>query len=126
MSGQDCPAGESCSTTDQVCFANECRTSLLDCELGQNCDAATGQCTDAPACEPCTGTVDGECGTGSCVEFVTESENLAYCILPCLIVGGDDQCPRGLECRDLSGSGDLYCYTECPQFRAELHAGPGK
>lgn len=122
-SEQDCASGESCSATDEVCFADECRTSLLDCELGQNCDLATGQCVDAPACEPCTGSIEGECGSGTCVSFVSDQPNHNYCIFPCLVVGEADQCPRGLECRDLSGNGDLFCYAECPQFLAERQAG---
>lgn len=116
----DCLAGESCSVGESECVVNECRTSVLDCGLGQVCDPGGGGCLDEPACETCTGTIVGECGTGQCETFVSGESEGSYCILPCLVPGAVDQCPRGLECVDLSGGGDLFCYADCPIFLAEL------
>lgn len=115
----DCLAGESCDAT-HTCTPYGCRSTALDCAIGQLCDVATGICSDAPTCEVCTDTAGAECAPGACVDFTVEADGGTYCLTPCAVVDDPEQCPRGLECRDLSGAGDLYCYADCPALLVEI------
>jgi len=117
----DCLAGEDCSDDTHVCTAYGCRSTALDCAVGQQCDLPTGECFDVSTCEACTGPNSTECGLGACVDFDEDPEVTdEYCLMPCLVAEDPEQCPRGLECRDLSGVGDLYCYADCPSLQEEL------
>jgi hypothetical protein len=119
-SNDRCLAGESCSA-DHECVTYDCRTSALDCGLGEVCDHGTGECAPALGCNPCTD--DTQCGAGICSDWKPGPGVDRYCLVPCTVEGGGDQCGRGLECRDLSGVGDLYCYADCPAFQKELAGG---
>ncbi len=123
-SNEDCIAGENCSEDTHECSPYGCRSTALDCAVGQECDLVTGTCYDSPSCEPCTGADSMECGAGACVDFDLENVGGDHCLMPCLVVGDPEECPRGLECRDLSGVGDLYCYADCPALQEELNDGP--
>lgn len=120
-SDADCVAGESCDA-DGTCSPYGCRSTALDCRVGERCDLATGTCFASSACEPCGWPTGGTCGEGACADFLPESKSGNYCLMPCFVVDDPEQCPRGLACQDLSGAGDLYCYAWCPALRAELEA----
>jgi hypothetical protein len=116
----DCPAGRSCDPATNQCTGYGCRSSALDCAIGQTCDVETGECSDEPGCEACDPEVADACGVGGACSLFDEDTNPAsYCLMPCATVGDPEACPRGLECRDLSGQGDLYCYAYCPAYNAE-------
>ena len=123
-SDDDCVAGEDCVDATHACTAYGCRSTALDCAVGQECELATGTCYDSPSCETCSGADSPECGTGACVDFEPDDAGGDYCLTPCLVVDDPEQCPRGLECRDLSGAGDLYCYADCPALLEELEDRP--
>ncbi|MES2638553.1 MAG: hypothetical protein V4850_03700 [Myxococcota bacterium] len=124
VDNDDCLAGETCAADTRECTAYGCRSTALDCAIGQQCDIPTGTCFDAPACDTCSGPGSTECEPGACVDFDLENEGGDYCLMPCLVVDDPEQCPRGLECRDLSGTGDLYCYADCPSLVEELNDEP--
>lgn len=107
----DCLGGETCES--ETCQPGACRTGPLDCGLGEMCDQTSGECSDGGGCETCDGP-DAECGAGECVNFGDDAAPAWYCLLDCETAGAPDACPRGFDCRDLSGAGDLYCYGECP------------
>ncbi|MDP2317042.1 MAG: hypothetical protein Q8P41_29385 [Pseudomonadota bacterium] len=116
----DCLAGQDCADDTHQCTTYGCRSTALDCAIGQQCDIPSGTCFDVPSCETCSGADSTECGTGACVDFDLDNEGGDHCLMPCLVADDPEQCPRGLECRDLSGTGDLYCYADCPSLQEEL------
>lgn len=117
QSNLDCPAGENCSD-DQQCVAYGCRSTALDCEVGEVCNAGSGQCEavgglHCAACEQTEwlwddqGTLDfcddewlGHDGCGGvgqlCIGF--EGVTGTFCSVGC-----EDalDCPRGYSCRDV-------------------------
>jgi hypothetical protein len=117
-SNDDCLAGETCSDA-HACESYQCRTSALDCGLGEKCNPASGACEAAPGCNRCTD--DAQCGVGGiCSDWLPGPGVDRYCLVPCTVAGDPEQCGRGLECRDLSGVGDLFCYADCPTYRTEV------
>lgn len=111
----DCLAGEKCDEQHQ-CATYECRSTDLDCSLGEKCTG--GACEPALGCNTCT--TDADCGGGICTDWDPGPGTDKYCLVPCTEAGGVDQCGRGLQCRDLSGAGDLFCYADCPAYQREL------
>lgn len=105
----DCLSGESCEAGS--CQPGACRTTPLDCGLGEMCDETTGTCSDGGGCEPCAG-AGAECGNGECANFGDDAAPDWYCLMDCATAYDAEACPRGFDCRDLSGH--LYCYAECP------------
>lgn len=118
----DCLAGERCDARG-LCATYGCRDTVLDCAIGERCDLARGICAPASTCASCTGPESAECGAGACVDFVPDTVDGQYCLMPCTAVDQPEQCPRGLACQDLSGAGDLYCYAWCPAIREEMAVG---
>ncbi len=138
-SDSDCLAGSSCE--DGACAPYGCRSTLLDCGFGEECNPDTGACqpTTGPHCTECSlvnntwddgGTpttcddvllASSECGgTGSFCMNYYEGRPVCY-------VGCNDQseCPGGYQCsiviRPLpSGCSDDYiilgnaCIAPCP------------
>lgn len=111
-----CLAGEDC--VEHECIAYECRSTVLDCALGEMCGEAG--CEAAPGCHPCSPNDSLVCRGGQCVDFDLDAPGGDHCLLPCTAVDDPEACPRGLECRDLSGEGHLFCYADCPVYLAEL------
>lgn len=114
---EDCLAGEICDAAHE-CTTYECRTTALDCELGEKCDAADGLCKEVLGCNSCT--TDADCGGGVCSDWDPGPGVERYCLVPCTDPGDPEQCGRGLQCRDLSGVGDMFCYADCPAYQVEL------
>jgi hypothetical protein len=68
----DCDAGKTCNVETHECNAYGCRTTQLDCALGQFCDTDSGQCLDDERghCDVCDATaINPNCaqGQGTCV-----------------------------------------------------------
>jgi hypothetical protein len=116
----DCLAGERCNKNRNECVEYDCRSTDLDCGLGEICND-DGQCETAPGkhCAPCEDYIFGTgCGTnGTCYPF-DDAYTENYCIVGCN-GPSDDSCPRGYECVDLWGMGDYECFAWCPTL-AEL------
>jgi hypothetical protein len=112
-SNDDCPAGEECNLDDNECEAYGCRNTDLDCGLGQFCDEDEGECYDAEG-EFCTSCDDDptDCGDSTCFSFNPDDRNHDnYCLAPCRV--GEDDCPRGYDCVDVTEMGDYYCFADC-------------
>lgn len=110
----DCYAGETCDTATKECVEYACRSTDLDCEIGEFC--VDGECEkdDAPHCQACDPYDSRSCPQGSDC-WVFDSQTLdAYCLVRCERDGGNDQCPRGFECTDVTGMGDFACSAWCP------------
>ncbi len=127
----DCLAGEACNADNHTCEEYECRTTALDCGLGERCD--NGRCDDAlgMACDPCndplyydywTGGYTGGTGcgnNGTCVWF-TYYADAPWCLEQCIPSQGEEACPRGFSCEDITGDNDYHCYAWCPSVNYEL------
>lgn len=118
----DCVAGEACDLETRECRAYECRTTALDCGLGESCRSGECENTLGDACTPCDGYdyYNSACGSGTCFNFgEAYSYGETYCLMPCDRAYGVDECPRGFECQDIPGAG-LFCAAWCPAILVEL------
>lgn len=118
----DCFPGETCSQAQ--CVPYECRTSQLDCQIGERCiDQKCIEVEPSP-CDPCTYT-DWEQGIGDQRECVIVSYNRT---IPC-DWRLDEGCPDTMSCYPADGVGlvdegvCIYSYaffrcdvdTDCPR-----------
>ncbi len=135
----DCLAGDSCDDTARACVSAQCDDTQLDCEVGQLCDAGTGDCVDdsRPHCGTCDATRGGgnQCPGGECVAFAGQSCNTAadcdpgqacdtftgsgklchsdFCLMSCNDAV-DNACPAGFSCQQIySTSTATYCVADC-------------
>ncbi len=113
MTEHDCASGQTCDEEALECVDSACRTSDLDCSLGERCNPLTGTCVaGGEVCRDCS-TDATACGASAiCVTF-EGSEAESYCYDYC---DTDQQCPAGFSCSqfELVGGGTLgLCYAEC-------------
>lgn len=115
----DCFAGETCGSSGQ-CEAYGCRSTQLDCALGETCNTATGQCEvdPDPHCEQgCTATAFGNtCEQQSpgaeCACFDEDCID-TYCLVTCN-PNDADPCPRGYSCAQVfTNTTQNFCYADC-------------
>ncbi|MDP6934614.1 MAG: hypothetical protein QGG40_16950 [Myxococcota bacterium] len=132
----DCQAGANCESG--TCVEYSCRSTQLDCSIGEFCDESSGDCyeDDAPHCEECDPYATSACGSsGDCWGFYGSTcspggndcpsgstcEMYAWGVYYCLSYNcyvecnpnEDDPCPRGYQCGDVTGLGDYVCYADC-------------
>lgn len=135
----DCLAGETCNPAHE-CKAYGCRDTELDCNYGETCDTASGECRPASGsfCESCDVRKSGsQCGaTGECLWAVDGGscsspsdcdagytcEDLTgdgqrechrdFCFETCN-PNAEEACPRGFQCGDVTGTGAYHCYADC-------------
>lgn len=110
---EDCRAGEICGTQSRQCESYGCRSTELDCALGEVC-TASGTCQRASGahCQACYDPYFGSgCGSNATCYAFDEAGIESYCIVNCT---SNDQCPRGYECFDVTGYGDKGCFSWCP------------
>ncbi len=115
LSDRDCYPGDLCDD-DGRCVDPGCRNTVLDCEMGQFCNAITGECYDATGayCRECEHEED--CGAGNlCLSIGGYPQT--YCGVDC---SGGQECPRGYTCgavQDPTGNIVGYqCITACWQL----------
>ncbi len=110
----DCLSGFEC-TGDGTCAESECRSTVLDCYVGQFCQ--NGNCVDAgpPLCKPCNSMdifdaiVDGggnvlgynSCGGIGAFCLAFEQGGTEYCWTPCSTTA---DCPASFECIEIINS----------------------
>ena len=119
-----------------------CRTTELDCPVGEFCDTVTGDCfaSDDPLCsKTCdVGSLSNSCPAGTACEVTTigdtcrrdadcESgwfcdlftDNVMYChqdfCLTSCRPADDDPCPAGFTC--VQGSVGNVCYGDCGWYK---------
>ena len=141
----DCPAGFSCSD-DGTCAEYGCRSTLLDCDFGEFCNEATGQCEsdDRPHCTPCD-TLGNNIDFGeifdTCDDVITGNDSCGgpgavcttiavgeialtdspICYVPCQ---GEGDCPMGFVCSELTFGSEgctqqnslSVCLSDCDPF----------
>jgi hypothetical protein len=118
ISDSDCPAGKACDTDANPCETYECRSTDLDCSWGEFCNPSSGECERASGdhcstCDPYDFFGNGGCSdSASCFTFDYYATT-GYCLEACQT---EDDCPRGYECGDVTGLGDLYCFAWCPDL----------
>jgi len=109
----DCMAGETCN--EGTCEVYGCRDTQLDCFIGEVCNSATGICEQDPGAHCAECTTNDACGSdGACFTFETKAI-VGYCLVECSV---DDECPRGYNCSDPTGTGtgQNYCSAWCPLY----------
>jgi len=140
----DCDAGTTCNVESHQCVEYGCRTTELDCALGQYCETSTGECKDDDRghCNICD--VDGganQCGNGTCVIWnvfdtctndnqcgADETCDLFIegrlchqdrCLLTC-DPNAELNCPRGLTCTVgvlVDEPNTAYCIGDCDYLK---------
>ncbi len=113
MVEEDCPSGQTCDEAALQCVDSACRTSDLDCNLGERCNVATGACIGGgDACTDCSESA-AACGTSALCVYFEGSETERYCYDYC---DRDQQCPAGFSCSqfEMIGGGSVgLCYADC-------------
>jgi hypothetical protein len=140
----DCEAGTTCNVEAHQCEAYGCRTTELDCALGQYCDTSTGECLDDERghCNVCdvdggnnqcdAGTCviwdvfdtcnnDNQCGTDETCDLFLEGRlcHKDRCLLTC-DPGAELNCPRGLTCTVgvlADAPNTAYCLGDCDYLK---------
>ena len=111
QSDRDCFPYHRCDEAG-LCINAGCRSTTLDCEMGEFCNPLTGECFTATGdyCKPCEH--EDDCGTGNMCISIGGSGT--YCGVDCAL---GQECPRGYECgavQDVSGNILGYqCFTAC-------------
>ena len=108
---RDCFSYHRCE--EGSCVNHGCRSTVLDCAMGEFCNNLTGECYPAagPYCRECNG--DEDCGGGAnrCVRIGGVG---LYCGVDC---SAGQECPRGYNCSsvvDAVGNPVAFqCVTAC-------------
>ena len=116
---QDCLAGETCNGSNQ-CEPYGCRSTSLDCNYGERCNSATGQCEfdSAPHCQAnCTQDSCSQQSPGAaCACFELDASGgcaQTYCLVACN-AASSDPCPRGYQCQQaFQGDPTTFCIADC-------------
>ncbi|MBJ93052.1 MAG: hypothetical protein CMP23_01105 [Rickettsiales bacterium] len=119
LSSRDCLPTNICDEETRQCVLPGCRNTDLDCDLGQFCNALSGQCYDAgrPAtqdtyyCKSCESRADcngGVDGPNWCLRMGGSSQT--YCGVDC---SAGQQCPRGYSCGRVRTVGDVTVAYQC-------------
>lgn len=103
----DCYPGDKCDPDNGACVAEGCRTTTLDCDFGQFCNQATGDCYEANGyyCRPCGGETDCGGNGNQCLDFGAGGE---FCGVTCEV---ESDCPAGYTC--WPGASPPQCITYC-------------
>lgn len=107
----DCYPYHRCDDSGQ-CVAGGCRSTVLDCAMGEFCNPLTGECFEAVGdyCRECEH--EDDCGAGNMCLSIGYSQT--YCGVDCAM---GQECPRGYECgrvQDVAGNILGYqCITAC-------------
>jgi len=145
----DCAAGETCNTESKECEEYGCRTTQLDCEIGEFCETDEssqdfGECYedtrdhcqtcdsgDRNACsnnsdcwifevgDTCRG--DSDCPSGQSCDLMSDFSFRCH-VDRCLVecnTNQPDSCPRGFACQDITGLGDERCVADCTYLDEE-------
>lgn len=107
---RDCDAGKLCNVNTHVCESTGCRSTELDCALGQYCDPSDGKCKqdDRGHCQDlCDAATEVSCsGQRACAVMSTG----ASC-------GNDNHCEDGWNCDTFAGGASVchldYCAIQC-------------
>ncbi len=111
QSDRDCYPYHSCNAQDQ-CVNMGCRSTTLDCAMGEFCDLVTGECHEATGayCRECDDETD--CGTGNMCLNIGYTQT--YCGVDCSM---GQECPRGYSCGAVIDIADnvvgYQCITAC-------------
>ncbi len=113
----DCGAGTRCEAG--TCVERGCRSSELDCQVGEVCNLSNGSCwTPRASCRSCA--LDPlSCGGGShCLLFEGQEESEASCYDEC---STQSDCPAGFSCSAINfGAFEVkLCYADCSWLRGE-------
>ena len=107
----DCPAEETCE--DGTCVKASCRSTLLDCDFGEFCNAVSGECYQSGGyycseCETkfdCNGGVDGP---NWCLNM--SGSEPYYCGVDCW---AGQECPAGYSCSRIRTAGNVTVGYVC-------------
>ena len=94
QSDRDCYPYHRCDEDNQ-CISHGCRSTVLDCSMGEYCDPVTGECFMATGsyCKECEREED--CGTGNMCLRIGDPSGQTYCGVDC---STGQECPRGYSC----------------------------
>ena len=142
LSDSDCSAGSTCNTEKRECEEYGCRSTQLDCEIGELCDVEQteeyGECyedtrahcqvCDAGNNSSCPNNAscfvfelgdncrrDSDCPDGWTCDMMADFQNYCHrdrCLVECN-PNNANACPRGYQCGDTSGFGDYHCIADC-------------
>lgn len=114
----DCLAGESCNTESHTCQEYGCRSTVLDCAVGQVCENGVCKKAQGQYCQPCSVLLPN-CGrTSVCIPSTTDPYN-GYCAPECND-GQENACARGFECTEVyRNDPTTYCYGDCDYYTSE-------
>ncbi len=113
QSDRDCYPYQTCDD-EGACVGAGCRSTVLDCSMGEFCDPITGECFEATGayCRECDD--ENDCGTGNMCLSIGSPTGQTYCGVDC---SSGQECPRGYSCgavQDISGNIVGYqCITAC-------------
>jgi len=116
LNDRDCLPSSRCDQEQKECIPQGCRTSALDCEFGQFCNAVSGQCVDAGGfyCNECTTSADCGSSNNVCVGLGGQG---TYCGVDC---SGGQECPAGYSCGRVRTIGDVtvsfVCIAACWEY----------
>ena len=113
LNDRDCLPTNVCNEDDRQCAAPGCRTTQLDCQVGQFCNSLSGQCYEAGGyyCQQCESKFDcngGVDGPNWCLRMGGSTQT--YCGVDC---SAGQQCPRAYSCGRVRTVGDVTVAYQC-------------
>jgi hypothetical protein len=150
MDDGDCFAGEECNLENRSCVSYGCRSTELDCAVGEFCDTDAnsntfGECykDDRNHCKVCdvdrnncpngmdcfmfeqgnSCYSDNDCANGWTCDLFADFNFYCHrdrCLSTCK-PNQKDSCPSGFSCGDTSGFGDYYCIADCAYLKENGH-----
>ncbi len=150
MTDSDCFAGEECHIENRTCVSYGCRSTELDCSVGEICDlnessSTYGECTQDTRkhCKTCeidrnncpTGMecfiselgdscwTDADCPANYTCDMMADFNFYCHrdrCLASCS-PNQTNSCPAGFQCSDVSGFSEYYCVADCEYLKGEGH-----
>lgn len=114
LNDRDCLPTHTCDAEARTCTEPGCRSTQLDCNVGEFCNTLSGQCFStggAPYCRSCETKFDCNSGTDGpnwCLRMGGSSQT--YCGVDC---SAGQECPRGYSCGRVRTVGDVTVAYQC-------------
>jgi hypothetical protein len=109
LNDRDCLPTQACDQDSLSCYVPGCRSTALDCDIGEFCNTVSGQCVQAGGfyCSECETSFD--CGSENnwCIRMGTSQ---TYCGVDC---SAGQECPRGYFCSRVRGAGNVTVAYQC-------------
>jgi hypothetical protein len=119
LNDRDCLPTELCDQEQRQCVTTGCRSTALDCNFGEFCDAISGDCIPAGGfyCAPCEGNDDCGSPNNVCVRL-GGSVQTTWCGVDC---SGGQTCPQGYTCGRVRTTGNVtvsfQCFAPCWEYQ---------